>query len=118
MTEERRRRWRFYETRAGARPVRDFLESLSDVDAAAVLQEMRNVASLGLNEARHLRGDIYEVRANGDKKAFRVLFALEGRRGQILLALEGFSKKSLQTPPQTLELAARRLADWRDRARR
>lgn len=118
MNPERRRRWRFYESPAGRRPVRDFLESLSDTDAAAVLEEMRSVAHQGLHEARHLRGDIYEVRADGDAQTFRVLFALEGRRGQILLALEGFSKKTRQTPRQILAIAERRLGDWRSRRRR
>lgn len=118
MNGEPRRRWRFYETRAGRRPVRDFLESLSDIDAAAVLEEMRSVARHGLREARHLRGDIYEVRGDGETLTFRILFALEGRRGQILLALEGFSKKTRQTPRHILALAERRLADWRRRGRR
>lgn len=115
MNKNARRRWRFYESRAGRRPVRDFLESLSDLDAAAVLEEMRSVARHGLRETRHLRGDIYEVRADGYTQTFRVLFALEGRRGQILLALEGFSKKTRQTPKQSLAVAERRLADWRSR---
>ncbi len=60
---EPRRRWRFYESPAGRRPVRDFLESLSDIDAATILEEMRSVARHGLREARHLHGDIYKVRA-------------------------------------------------------
>jgi len=76
METEPRRRWRFYESRSGRRPVRDFLDSLSDPDAAAVLQEMRDVARQGLREARHLLGDIYEVRAEGDRQTFRILFAL------------------------------------------
>lgn len=113
-----RRRWRFYETRAGRRPVREFLDSLSDADAATVAQEMRDVARVGLAEARHLRGDVYEVRAEGDRQAFRVLFAPEGRSGQVLLALEAFSKKTQRTPKQVLELAERRLRDWRQRGRR
>ncbi len=118
MDRDLHRRWRFYESPAGRRPVREFLESLSEGDAAAVLEEMRSVAHLGLREARHLRSDIYEVRADGDAQTFRILFALEGRRGQILLALEGFSKKTRQTPRQALALAERRLADWRRRRRR
>lgn len=79
---------------------------------------MRSIARHGLREARHLRGDIYEARADGDNQTFRILFSPEGRQGQSLLALEGFSKKTRQTPKQTLALAERRLADWRDRARR
>jgi phage-related protein len=78
---------------------------------------MREVQELGLPIARHVRGDIYEVRAEGDRQIFQVLFATEGRRSQILLSLEGFSKKTRRTPPEKIRLAERRLADWRRRAR-
>jgi phage-related protein len=37
--------------------------------------------------------------------------------GQVLLALEGFSKKQQKLPKRHLDLAKRRLADWRRRAR-
>ncbi|MGH3031715.1 MAG: type II toxin-antitoxin system RelE/ParE family toxin [Gaiellaceae bacterium] len=47
---------------------------------------------------------------------FRVLFAAEGRRDQVLLSLEGFSKKTRKTPLEKIRLAERRLADWRRRA--
>lgn len=45
----------------------------------------------------------------------RVLFAGEGSRGQVLLALEAFNKKTQKTPPSIVKLAKRRLADWRRR---
>ena len=111
------RRWRFYATSSGRSAVRDFLDELSDSEAAQVVAAMRVVVELGLVEARHLRGEIYEVRASIGGQAFRVLFANEGKRGQILLALEGFEKKSQRTPPRTIALAETRLADWRSRAR-
>jgi phage-related protein len=79
---------------------------------------MRVVALEGVAAAKHLRGDVYEVRADGDRVALRVLFAQEGKRGQVLLALDAYSKKTQKTPPQTLRLAERRLRDWRSRARR
>lgn len=109
------RRWRDYRTSAGARPVRAFLLGLSDEDAAAVLAAMAAVRVQGLRAARHLKGDVYEVRADGDRQAFRVLFASEGKSGQILLSLDGFSKKTQKTPPDKIRLAERRLADWRRR---
>jgi phage-related protein len=112
-----RRRWRDYRTAAGRRPVKDFFDELSDADTAAIVAAMQEVQQLGLAAARHLRGDIYEVRAEGDRQIFRVLFATEGRRAQILLSLEGFSKKTRKTPPEKIGLAERRLADWRRRAR-
>lgn len=115
MSSEPKRRWRDYRTAAGRRPVREFIDGLSDTDAAAVVAAMRDVRDTGLTAARHLRGDIHEVRADGDRQTYRILFAPEGRRSQVLLALEGFSKKTQRTPPEKIRLAERRLADWRRR---
>jgi phage-related protein len=117
MSAERKRRWRDYRTAAGRRPVKEFVDELSDVDAAAVVAAMQDVRNEGLAAARHLRGEIYEVRADGDRQTFRILFAPEGRRSQVLLALEGFSKKTQKTPPEKITVAERRLADWRRRGR-
>ncbi|MGI8658170.1 MAG: type II toxin-antitoxin system RelE/ParE family toxin [Candidatus Limnocylindria bacterium] len=112
-----RRRWRDYQTPGGARPVRAFLRSLPDEDYADVRAAMGDVAEHGLPAARHLRDDIYEVRSSGDRVAYRVLFAAEGARGQVLLALEAFKKKTQKTPPATIALAERRLHRWRARGR-
>lgn len=95
----------------------DFLRSLSDDDYADVRAAMSDVAERGLSASRHLHGDVYEVRSTGDRVAYRVLFAAEGARGQVLLALEAFKKKTQKTPLATLALAERRLRDWRARAR-
>jgi phage-related protein len=115
VSPETKRRWRDYRTAAGRRPIKEFIDGLSDVDAASIAAAMKDVREVGLVAARHLRGEIYEVRADGDRQTFRLLFALEGQRGQVLLALEGFSKKTQKTPPEKIRLAERRLADWRRR---
>ncbi len=117
MSPEVKRRWRDYRTAAGRRPVKDFFDALSDTDAAAVVAAMKEIQERGTPAARHLGGDIYEVRAEGDRQTFRVLFATEGLRNQVLLSLDGFSKKTRKTPPAKISLAERRLADWRRRAR-
>lgn len=117
MSTEPKRRWRDYRTAAGRRPIKDFIDGLTDVDAAAVVAAMRDVRDTGLAAARHLRGDIYEVRADGDRQTYRILFAPEARRSQVLLALDGFSKKTQKTPPEKIQLAERRLADWRRRGK-
>jgi phage-related protein len=114
---EPKRRWRDYRTAAGRRPIKEFIDGLSDTDAAAVVAAMRDVRDTGLVAARHLRGDIYEVRADGDRQTYRILFAPVGRRSQVLLALDGFSKKTQKTPPEKIQLAERRLADWLRRGR-
>jgi len=36
---------------------------------------MQEAAIAGLDAGRHLRGDIYELRVDGDKQAYRLLFA-------------------------------------------
>lgn len=110
-----RRRWRDYKTASGRSPVREFIDDLHDPDAAAVLVGMEEVRDRGLRAARHLDGDIWEVRVAGDRVIYRILFAQEGVRGQVLLALEGFNKKSQKTPPEIIKLAEGRLADWRRR---
>ena len=110
-----RRRWRDYRTPSGRSPVEEFIDGLSDSDAAAVLVGMEEVRDRGLRASRHLDGDIWEVRVDGDRVIYRVLFAEEGSRGQILLALEGFNKKTQRTPPAIVKLAKTRLADWRRR---
>ena len=85
-------------------------------DASAIVAAMGRVARDGIGVARHLRRDVYEVRAESIDQSYRILFALEGRR--ILLALVVFSKKTARTPPEVIDLAERRLADWRARAGR
>jgi Phage derived protein Gp49-like (DUF891) len=93
VSPETKRRWRDYRTAAGRRPIKEFIDALSDVDAAAVVAAMKDVREAGLAAARHLRGEIYEVRADGDRQTFRVLFAPEGQRVQVLLALEAFRRR-------------------------
>jgi phage-related protein len=111
----RRLRWRDYRTAAGGRPVKAFLDRLTDEQAAAVVAAMKDVAQNGLAAARHLRGEVYEVRAEAERQAFRVLFAQETTF--ILLSLSGFQKKSAKTPRDEIGLAETRLADWRRRGR-
>jgi phage-related protein len=111
------RRWRHYETAAGKRPVLEFISKVSDSDKAAILAAMKEVRRDGTRAARHLRGDLFEVRADGERVIYRILFAHEGARSQILLSLVAFNKKTQRTPPRQIELAERRLRDWRMRAR-
>ncbi len=60
-----RRRWRDYRTPSGRRPVEQFIDGLSDSDSAAVLAGMEEVRERGLRAARHLDGDIWEVKVLG-----------------------------------------------------
>ncbi|MGH2671351.1 MAG: type II toxin-antitoxin system RelE/ParE family toxin [Actinomycetota bacterium] len=88
---------------------------MSVEDRAEVAAAMADVRIEGLRVARHIRGDLYEVRAEGPRASVRVLFAQEGNKGRILLALDAFEKKTQKTPDRLIRLAAKRLADWRGR---
>src|SRR5262249_17846502 len=94
-----------------------FLDELDDDSAANVAAAMADVRRNGIEVAKHLRGDIYEVVADAPARTVRVLFALEGKRGQVLLAVVAFDKKTQKTPLRLLALAERRLAEWRERGR-
>ena len=112
-----RRHWRDFRTAAGGRPVRDFLDALTDEELAEVVAAMKEIAAEGLVGAKHLRGDIYEVRADGETRSFRLLFSAEGRFSQVLLSLSAFTKKTQKTPRRELELADARLREWRARGK-
>ncbi len=117
-----RRQWRFYRTAAGREPVREFLddERLSAEDAARIAAAMIQVRTSGRADpdVNHLRGDIWQVEIDGVRVIYRLLFAEEGRFGQVLLALEIVNKKWQKAKRQHIELAEDRLADWRRRGRR
>ena len=111
-----RRRWRYYRTESGAEPAKEFIVALDRGSAAAIATAMRAVL-LDTRAARHLRGDIYEVRVRAREHAYRILFAPEGRSGHVLLAVSAFEKKTRRTPSSEIILAEDRLSDWRRRAR-
>ncbi|MGH9118305.1 MAG: type II toxin-antitoxin system RelE/ParE family toxin [Acidimicrobiales bacterium] len=95
--------------------MREFLTrpGLTSDDRDEVLAAMKDVQVNGLSVARHLRVDIYEIRATGAHATYRVLFAAEGARSQVLLAVSAFSRKTQKTPPSEnlpRRAAPRRLA--------
>lgn len=107
--------WRDYRTRAGRRPVKDFLDDLTDEEVAEIVAGMKDVVANGLPAARHLRGDVYEVRADSSTRSFRLLFATGGRYSQVLLSLSVFEKRTQKTPPAEISVAEARPKDWRTR---
>lgn len=111
-----KRRWRYYRTESGTAPAKEFILALDRKSAGAVADAMRLVLHDG-RAARHLRGDIYEVRVRTRDNAYRILFSGEGRGGHVLLAVSAFEKKSRSTPPADIDLAEARLKDWRRRGR-
>ena len=113
-----KRRWRNYATASGYKPAAAFIDGLPDLDAAEVHAAMKDVRDRGKREGRHLRGDIWEVRAEGPNGSYRVLFAAEGKKSRILLSVHAFAKRTQPTPDRDIRLAERRLADWRARGQK
>ena len=108
-----KRRWRYYRNSGGTCPIEKFLDDLSEADAAAVLAAMKEVQEEGTRVAHFIRNEIYEVRSRGKDRIYRILFSQEGKHDHILLALEGFPKKTEKVPDSEIRLAETRLADWR-----
>jgi phage-related protein len=81
------------------------------------LRACANVRERGTAAARHLRGDVYEVRADAATRSFRLLFSCEGKFSQVLLSLSVYEKRTQRAPAQEIELAEKRLKDWRARAK-
>jgi phage-related protein len=91
---------------------------LTSTERAVIVAAMKEVTRDGLAAAKHLSGDIYEVKADTNDKFFRVLFAAEGEHNHVLLSLEAFAKKTGKTPKAKLYLAKERLKDWREQGKR
>jgi phage-related protein len=104
---------RFFQTDAGAEPVRNWLKALPANDRKTIGVDIKTVQfgwPLGMPLVRHLEGDIWEVRIRLDNTIARVLFTLEG---STMVLLHGFIKKQQATPKPDLNLAKDRLKQLR-----
>lgn len=115
-TERLKKYWRLYRTRAGNRIIRDDINALDQITYAELKAAMDEVVEIGLSASKRIRGDIRQIYADGpDGTTYRLLFAVDGSFGQILLALVLFEKRTQETPDRWIDLADKRLKDWRDR---
>jgi len=116
----RRRYWRLYRSSLDHRVIRDELLALPRGAYAEVKAAMDDVEDFGLQASKRLRNEIREIVASDPTQgtACRLLFAVDGREGQILLGLVFFNKETRKTPPRYIDLAEKRLADWRSRRQR
>jgi phage-related protein len=107
--------WRRYRTPSGGDPVGDFLRDLPAEDRRALTDAMRLVRETGVRSGRHLRRDLYEVRAQTAQAHYRLIFCQVSRA--VMLAMLAYDKNTEKTPRHVLELAQRRLGDWRERGK-
>jgi len=100
----RRRYWRLYRTSLDHRVIRDELLALPREAYAEVKGAMDDVEDLGLQTSKRLRNEIREIDAGDPTQGttYRLLFAVDGREGQILLGLVFFNKKTRRRLLDTL----------------
>ncbi|MBI2863615.1 MAG: type II toxin-antitoxin system RelE/ParE family toxin [Chloroflexi bacterium] len=100
----------FYLEDDGTSPVEEFLDSL-DVKTRTRFHwsmEQLRVRNVQAREplARHLEGDLWELREESSTNIFRIIyFFFSGRR---IIFLHGFQKKTQRTPIREIDLARRR----------
>ncbi len=102
----------FYETAAGAEPVRDWLLTLHDEDRRVIGIDIATVEygwPVGMPTCRSLGAGLWEVRSSlPSRREARVIFAVVEEQ---MVLLHGFIKKSAKTPKADLDLASKRLKD-------
>ena len=114
---------RFYRTSSGARPVREWLLSLTKEARREIGADIGRVQwqwPVGKPLVDSFGGGLYEVRASYDRGQYRVLFYLENdalvlvhaesRRGTMVL-VHGIHKKTQKTPAAVIALARKRMKE-------
>lgn len=104
----------FYRTASGDEPVRDWLKELNKQERQSIGEDIAYVQykwPIGKPRVDHLRGPVWEVRSTIGNRIARVLFAVE--QGEMVL-LHAFIKKTQQTDPADIELALKRIKDWKN----
>ena len=99
----------FFETAAGAQPVREWLLAMSDDDRKVIGDDIATAEfgwPVGMPVCRPMGGGLFELRSGltGNRIA-RVLFCTT--KGHLVL-LHGFEKKTRKTPASDLALAKKR----------
>jgi phage-related protein len=96
----------FYRTPAGSEPVREWLKDLPPEDRKTIGQDLRRLQfrwPVGMPLARPLGKGLWELRSNlSGGTISRMIFCFH--QGE-LVVLNGFVKKTQQTPRNELDLA-------------
>ena len=104
----------FYRSASGDEPVRDWLKALNKQERQNIGEDIAYVQykwPIGKPKVDHLRGRIWEVRSTIGNRIARVLFAVEQAE---MILLHAFIKKTQQTDPADIELALKRMKDWKN----
>lgn len=103
---------RFYKDAQGRVPAREFLQTLSPKEYAALLRTIDLLQEMGIAlQMPHARrvDELWELRAGPGRLFY---FAYAGRQ---LIILHGYRKKTQKTPARELATAKRRWIDFLER---
>ena len=95
----------FYRTESGNEPVRAWLQGLSKQDKRMIGGDIKTVQygwPIGMPVVRKMEPGLWEVRCRLDQHIARILFTVKGEK---MILLHGFIKKSQKTPQADLQLA-------------
>lgn len=100
---------RFYQTKAGGEPVRDWLQGLGKDDRQKIGTDIATVEygwPIGMPTCRAMGAGLHEVRTDlEDGRIARVLFCVHEDE---MILLHGLIKKTQQTPTDDVALARKR----------
>lgn len=99
---------RFYRSSSGTEPVRDWLRSLPRDARKCVGEDIKTVQfgwPLGMSLVRKVAAGLWEVRSHAPSGIARILFTT---RGETMVLLHGFQKKSQRTPETELKTVRKR----------
>ena len=102
----------FWRSANGREPVREWLKDLPKGDRRVIGFDLRRLQigwPVGMPLCRSLGGGLWELRSSlPSRRIARVIFAVHV--GELVL-LNGFVKRTQKTPPQEIDLAAKRLKE-------
>lgn len=101
----------FYRTESGNEPVRAWLQVLNKQDRRMIGGDIKTVQygwPIGMPVVRKMEPGLWEVRCRLDQRIARILFTVKGEK---MILLHGFIKKSQKTPQADLQLAKDRKAN-------
>ncbi len=104
----------FFRTDLGTEPVRDWLQELPRADRKTIGEDIKTVQfgwPMGMPLVRKLETNLWEVRSQLDRRIARVIFTVQQER---LVLLHSFIKKSQKTPPADIDIARRRLKQFKE----
>ena len=99
----------FYQSHSGDEPVRNWLRELPAHERQMIGEDIKSVQyrwPLGMPLVRKLSSNVWEVRSNLPTRIARVLFTVKGNR---MVLLHGFIKKTQTTPAADIALAVSRI---------